>query len=705
MSFGGLILTNQGRNKIAAAISNEKALDFTHVQLGDGTYNGSYTGKKELTNMIMEIPVTRVVRRDNEVTIDCDWNSSQAPAGFYFREIGIIGNGVLCYYDNAGTGDAEYIDPDSEMVSKEKRIRLTVVVSDDVNVTVHTASNLYALSEEVEEKLQTLDEKKVNESDVYEWARQSEKPSYSKIEVGLGNVDNTADKDKPVSTDMQAALDLFYANANQFTLNKIAELVNGAPATMDTLKEIADAMATHQTVVAALDAAIGQKANQAELDTHTNNSTIHLTASDRQQFFRGNAEWGWRNPEWTEDIDGWVLPGCYGVSDTCTHLPPNIAKPWGNLLVFPSMEGRILQIYYDWNDPDKVYHRVINGTTASNWMLFADDMYGICTTDANESTMEISSDLSYARRHQKMTIYFVNGCNAGTKYLKINGQTAIRMYCQGGDLSHNIPRGSFVEVIFIDGAAYLIESKSNDANTLLNVDTRHSNSDPNWYQGTYPRRTVTEIKNCASIGLDSSVAGGYCTLETSLPWSDNSGGYATQIAKTNSGAVFTRTGTSGSTWGSWKKICTNDMLGGAVSIGISKPLSNATGLSQLFLGAVIKNSNQAIFDHQDFSVKLLKTGSYMISGQVRVETTGNTGNVKRVRIMEIGSNSPRSLAETSARGIGSASGIYQTLVISPKVVDLTAGNLVAMYFQDESNSFTIVANAVLTYMTVVKIPG
>lgn len=104
-----------------------------------------------------------------------------------------------------------------------------------------------------------------------------------KEDIGLENVDNTADSDKPVSTAMQTALDLFYANANQFTLNKIAELINGAPATMDTLKEIADAMATHQTVVNALDAAIGQKANQAELDTHTNNNTIHLAAIEKQQ--------------------------------------------------------------------------------------------------------------------------------------------------------------------------------------------------------------------------------------------------------------------------------------------------------------------------------------------------------------------------------------------------------------------------------------
>ena len=68
MSFGGLILTNQGRNEIASAISNERALDFTHVQLGDGIYEGSYLSKTELTNKVMEIPVSRVMRKDNEVT-------------------------------------------------------------------------------------------------------------------------------------------------------------------------------------------------------------------------------------------------------------------------------------------------------------------------------------------------------------------------------------------------------------------------------------------------------------------------------------------------------------------------------------------------------------------------------------------------------------------------------------------------------------
>ena len=36
-------------------------------------------------------------------------------------------------------------------------------------------------------------------SDVYAWAKAATKPSYTKAEVGLGNVDNTADKDKNVN--------------------------------------------------------------------------------------------------------------------------------------------------------------------------------------------------------------------------------------------------------------------------------------------------------------------------------------------------------------------------------------------------------------------------------------------------------------------------------------------------------------------------
>lgn len=50
-----------------------------------------------------------------------------------------------------------------------------------------------------------------------------------------------------------------------FVNTKIADLINGAPTTLDTLKEIADAFAQSQDVIEALDEAIGKKANQSDL--------------------------------------------------------------------------------------------------------------------------------------------------------------------------------------------------------------------------------------------------------------------------------------------------------------------------------------------------------------------------------------------------------------------------------------------------------
>lgn len=44
-------------------------------------------------------------------------------------------------------------------------------------------------------------------ADISDWAKADEKPAYTASEIGLGNVDNTADADKPISTATQTALD------------------------------------------------------------------------------------------------------------------------------------------------------------------------------------------------------------------------------------------------------------------------------------------------------------------------------------------------------------------------------------------------------------------------------------------------------------------------------------------------------------------
>ena len=62
---------------------------------------------------------------------------------------------------------------------------------------------------------------------------------------------------------------------------KVASLVDGAPETLDTLKEVADAIHENADVVDALNAAIGTKANQSSLNTHIENTIIHITAAER----------------------------------------------------------------------------------------------------------------------------------------------------------------------------------------------------------------------------------------------------------------------------------------------------------------------------------------------------------------------------------------------------------------------------------------
>lgn len=61
-------------------------------------------------------------------------------------------------------------------------------------------------------------------TDISEWAKQSDKPTYKASEVGLGNVDNTADADKPISTATQTALDGKADTGHKHTVSDITDM-------------------------------------------------------------------------------------------------------------------------------------------------------------------------------------------------------------------------------------------------------------------------------------------------------------------------------------------------------------------------------------------------------------------------------------------------------------------------------------------------
>lgn len=95
--------------------------------------------------------------------------------------------------------------------------------------------------------------------------------------ISLTASDVGADASGTAQTKADAAL----ASAKSYTDQEIADLINSAPTTLDTLGEIAIAMQENDDVVSALNDAVGTKADASALTSHTGNSDIHVTAAQK----------------------------------------------------------------------------------------------------------------------------------------------------------------------------------------------------------------------------------------------------------------------------------------------------------------------------------------------------------------------------------------------------------------------------------------
>ena len=205
-------------------------------------------------------------------------------------------------HDNENTR----ISNENERISTEI-IRNTTEISRNNNETKRVSSENERLKKEdarisaetnrvTNESIRIANEEKRIDS---ETKRQSDHSILqNQFDTAISNTNIATDNAKKATTDAKKATQLAenatdlaleaaanandtYAYSTKYTDEKISNLVNGAPETLDTLKEVADAIAENETVVKALDSAIGTKANQSVLDNHTNNSNIHITSAER----------------------------------------------------------------------------------------------------------------------------------------------------------------------------------------------------------------------------------------------------------------------------------------------------------------------------------------------------------------------------------------------------------------------------------------
>ena len=94
-------------------------------------------------------------------------------------------------------------------------------------------------------------------SDVYEWAKSETKPTYNSSEVGA---------------DPSGSADEALASAKLYTNTEIAKLIDSAPETMDTLNELANAIASNTGVIESINALMANKAEASDLIAHLNDT-------------------------------------------------------------------------------------------------------------------------------------------------------------------------------------------------------------------------------------------------------------------------------------------------------------------------------------------------------------------------------------------------------------------------------------------------
>ena len=71
-----------------------------------------------------------------------------------------------------------------------------------------------------------------------------------------------------------------YEQLTGYTDTKIGQLINGAPETLDTIKEVADAILENETIIEALNEAIGKKLNK---DGDISDATVAFTSEDTDE--------------------------------------------------------------------------------------------------------------------------------------------------------------------------------------------------------------------------------------------------------------------------------------------------------------------------------------------------------------------------------------------------------------------------------------
>ncbi|MCL6479554.1 MAG: phage tail protein [Peptococcaceae bacterium] len=152
-AFGGLILTNKGRNLQAKAQTGVQ-LNFTKVKIGDGSLSGqSIVDLTDLINTKKELTILGLeTLTGGKAKLSSYFSNADIVTGFYWRELGIFAQDpqegeILYCYGNAGA-NAEYIPAGGGTDIVERYIRVITLIGNASNISATLGSEIYVTQAE-----------------------------------------------------------------------------------------------------------------------------------------------------------------------------------------------------------------------------------------------------------------------------------------------------------------------------------------------------------------------------------------------------------------------------------------------------------------------------------------------------------------------------------------------------------------------------